>query len=672
MIRQAAGSCIVLVLALGAASAAADSPPPVPRESSGIAGNHDPDGEAEAYRRAQRDLFDTLSGDASPRVQVLAGRIYLDEDDLSGGLRPKPEDVAERAAQLAPDDAFVQWAVAHQGSFAGSQCGPTRWPEAEVARLVRLEPDNAGALQFAAALAHAKGDQAALDDALARMAAASRADDHLGEETAAWRKIYATRPMEDWQKDAGMTPQTAALYRALVRTSYHTSSAAPGLKEACSPDAQSERTWQRLGWCTDAGRLLAGRGNSFALRALGLDLLEASGAQSDEIAELRRQFDWLQAHAAGPMAAFGDSAEDQAAGLVADWQGASSEIVAAERRLDRTGQPRTAPAGWVKAAAKSHKDDTQQQAAAWQTYMRALIEDMRGSSDVRAQALALTSGDQIVRMFDAASADEKKAPATEAKSDPLAELAAANADDLVLQWIAATSFDRMATDATARAVANVQRLDADNAAAWAMSLPSAGADVQPVLQRMAAASRYDEHVGEMLGLWFAAIQKRPIPAAVMSLPIDEAISAEAAGKSTALALAMMNSISASPFGSLAKACRGSELDDAQRKDTCIAIGRLLLNSSRSVVSAGIGESLLRNADALGADEQARARQLAWWHSVQSEAFRSGDAAIEAYFADYLATGNEIEALRLNASRAGKGEPPAGWLSPNEKRAAKKN
>lgn len=670
MIRQAAGSCIVLVLALGAADAAADSPPPTPYEPSDTAGNHDPDGEAEAYRRKQLDLFDALSSDASPRVQVLAGRIYLDESYFSGGLRPKPEDVVARAAQLAPDDAFVQWAAANQGSFAGSQCGPTRRPEAEVANLVRLEPDNAGALQFAAALAHAKGDQIALDDALSRMAAAPRADDHLGDEIAAWRKVYATRPPEDWQKDAGMTPQTAALFRALVRTSYESSPAAGGLKEACMLDAQSERTWQRLGWCTDAGRLLAGKGNSFALRELGLDLLEASGAKGDEIAERRRQFDWLQAHAATPAGAFGDSAKDLAADLLADWQGAPNEIVAAERRLDRTGQPRTAPAGWAKAAAKSHKDDTEQ-LAAWQAYVRALIEDMRNSSDVRAQALALTSGEQIVKTFDLPSAAEKKAPAAEAKSDPLSTLIAANANDLILQWIAATSSDQETADAKARAVANVQRLDADNAAAWTISLPSAGTNVQPVLQHMAAASRYDEHVGEMLGLWLAAIQKRPIPAAALSLPLGETTSSEAAGKSTALMLAMMNSTSASPFGSLAKACRGAELDDAQRKDTCAAIGRLMLHSSRSVISAGIGESLLRNADALGADEQAHARQLAWWYSVQSESFRSGEAAIDAYFADYLATGNEIEALRLNASRAGKAEPPANWVSPNEKRAAKK-
>jgi hypothetical protein len=79
--------------------------------------------------------------------------------------------------------------AADQIEYYNSQCGPTRWPEAEIANLARLEPDNAGALQYAAALAQAKGDETALDDALARMASAKRADDHLADEIAAWTRV---------------------------------------------------------------------------------------------------------------------------------------------------------------------------------------------------------------------------------------------------------------------------------------------------------------------------------------------------------------------------------------------------------------------------------------------------------------------------------------------------
>lgn len=667
MIRESAGSGIVLVLALAAASAQADPPPP---DAAGGAIDDDPAAAVEAYAQEQRDLFDSLRSDPSPRVQVLAGRIHFDEGDLPDALRPNREEIIARAARLAPEDAFVQWAAADQGRFANSQCGPTRWPEAEVANLVRLEPGNAGALQFAVALAQARGDPAALDDALAGMAAAVRADDYLGDEIAAWRKVYEARPMEGWQKSAGMTPQTAALQRALMQTRYYYSSAASALSEACRPDAQSERAWQRLGWCADAGRLLAAKGNSFALRERGLELLETSGAQGEELAELRRQLDWLQAHAADPMTAFDDAPSD----LVADWQGAPDEIAAAERRLDRLGQPRTAPAGWTRTTDGSQAEDAADKASleAWQAYMRALIEDMRGSGDARAQALALTSGQYAMRMLDSPSNGERPAAAPAAEADPLAGLAAANPDDLLVQWIVATSFDMSSAETRTRAIAHVQRLDAGNAAAWVRSLPPAGTDVPSVLRQMAAASRYDEHLGDLLGIWLAAIQKRAIPTeALGAFPMGTASSAEAAAKGVALGMAMMNSISATPSGSIARACGRSELGDAQRREACTAIGRLMLNSSRSLVAAKVGESLLRNADALSAAERERARQLAWW-SMHAGALDRNDEAIDAYFADYLSTGSEIEAMRLAATRAGKAEPPANWTSPAEKRAEKRN
>ncbi|MGN6518587.1 MAG: hypothetical protein ACTHK2_04085, partial [Dokdonella sp.] len=177
------------------------------------------------YRQVERDLYDALRGAASPRQQVLAGRLYLDEDETPSALRPKREEVVAQAARAAPQDAFVQWMAADAGSYYSSQCGPTRWPVAEVASLVRLEPDNAGALQYAVALAQAKQDDAALDEALARMASATRADDHLGDEIAEWRKVYMAHPegnlvLPMWSE----APATErALLGALNQTSYRAS-----------------------------------------------------------------------------------------------------------------------------------------------------------------------------------------------------------------------------------------------------------------------------------------------------------------------------------------------------------------------------------------------------------------------------------------------------------------
>src|SRR5688500_8088596 len=169
--------------------ALADSLPDIEAED-----DHDPEAWQARHERAASELFDLLQADASPRMQVLAGRVHLSDTDQATPLRPKGEDVVARAVSLAPGDAFVQWVAASEGNYYSSQCGPTRWPEAEVANLVRLEPDNAAAWQYAAALAQAKGDEAGIDSALERMANARRADDHQGEEIAAWTRIFAEHP----------------------------------------------------------------------------------------------------------------------------------------------------------------------------------------------------------------------------------------------------------------------------------------------------------------------------------------------------------------------------------------------------------------------------------------------------------------------------------------------
>src|SRR5688500_4535043 len=67
------------------------------------------------HARAERELFDLLRADASPRMQVLTGRVYLSDEDAQAPLRPKSEDVVARAASLAPGDAFVQSVAASEG-----------------------------------------------------------------------------------------------------------------------------------------------------------------------------------------------------------------------------------------------------------------------------------------------------------------------------------------------------------------------------------------------------------------------------------------------------------------------------------------------------------------------------------------------------------------------------
>lgn len=676
MDKRTTGPCIVLVLALGAAVASAHSPPPPPPpDVSADEDAIDADDAHDAYTQARRDLYDALRNDSSPRVQVLAGRIYLSDDDVTpSALRPKREDVVARAAQLAPDDAFVQWMAADQGSYASSQCGPTRWPEAEVANLVRLEGDNAGAWQFAVALAHAKGDQAALDDALARMAAAPRADDHLGEEVATWRKAHAAHPspgmMDGLWNNAEATPEARALLRTLQETAYRYSSTTATLEAVCKPDAQSERAWQRLGWCVDAGRLLATRGNSFALREQGLKLLAASGAGGDEAAELQRQFDWLKTHAANPMqnpAAF----EDAPADVVADWRGAANEIVAAEHRLTRLGQPSTPPAGWVAKTDAVDYDDASDKTArtAGLAYLRAVITDMRHSADARERAAGLAI-DTTRLGWNEDEQDGGSAAAV--PQDPsgadtaLVDLAAAHPDDLFVQWTAAIA---KGDDA---AIARAQRLEPDNAAVWTLAMESAPGSAN-ILHRAAGAKRFDDHSAEAIALLHVAFRRQPLPVDLQAQWLDgDAAQAQDPEKvrafTSAMALAMAN-LRIAPASNLLQACQPDRVEsDASAMADCTTVARLMLNSSTSLLVAMFGEAALRKLGTLDAADRERARQIAWWRTQVG----ATNEDQERYIDDYFATGSEIEAIRLALTRAGKAEPPVGWKSPAEKHAAKGN
>lgn len=653
MESRTAGWGIVLVLALGATGTHALSLAPASPEPT--------DEQREAgkrYRQAQLDFYDALSLAPSPRVQVLSGSLYIDENNAAHALRPKRADVVARAATLAPDDAFVQRTAAADGSYYSSQCGPTQWPEAEVANLVRLEPDNAGPLLYAVALAQAKGDEDGLDSALARMASAPRASDHSGEEIALWRELYTTVPAVREADmfplagdDAAPTP-SAALRFALQRTDIRHSSATSSVESACTPDPRSERTWRRIGWCTDAGRLLADKGDSFALRELGLKLLVAVG--DDGHAALQRRFDWLSENAANPFRN-GSAFEDAPTDLAADWLDAPNEIVATERRLERLGKPMTPPEEWAASAGESDTDHGE----TWRSYLRTVVEDLRGSADVRERATGLAIDMQAIE-----ESNEETEP--QPTGSALPDLAAANPDDRFVQWIAALA--GRAGERNEAAIARVRQLEPDNAAAWTLALDT-GAGMAETLRHSASAARYDEHAGAPILLLHAAFKRHPMPAELEE-SADDGIERHSPGSVSAFMGAMSlvaANLSVAPSANVLRTCKSDATKaDAAVKADCVTLARLMLNSDSSLMAVMVGESTLHALDALDAADAGRARQLAWWHS-QSDSIGED---FERYVDDFMASGNEIEALRRTLMRAGKENPPADWASPAEKQAAK--
>lgn len=591
------------------------------------------------WRAANVALFDHLRADPSSRVQVLAADLYLGKDDTL--LGPTPDDIVARAARLAPDDAFVQWTAARDGNYWSNSCGPAVRPEAAVANLLRLEPDNAAVWTYAVALASLAGDQDSVDSALSRMASAKHADDHLIEHWHAWRDVFAANPnLRDPSMGFEHVPaERRAEVAAYFKADGGTGSAARVMRAACSTDA-GERTWQRLGWCADAGRLLAAKGGSLELRGEGLELLEAIGDRSDETARLRRQLEWLRDHHRMP-----DGDADKA-----DWQGVTTQIEAIERRLARLGEPASVPEVWT-----SSEETARNQASTIRDYWRSLAEAMRADADVRMQALA-ASLEPMLMVFDAftpmAEGDDKGAA--------LADLAAKHPDDVLVQWIATGNEQ----GGGPMVMANLQRLEPDNAAALGMPLGTANEDVPEtadILRKMASAARFEVHFADRLGLWLEALRRTPPPddlLAIRRLIGDPAPTADVAAKTMAYGLANF----AHPPMNLMRACAEKAVEDVQRRDDCITIGRLMLHSDEIMLTVMVGGEILKQAGALDGVDLARLRSAMWWWTFSRQGTTTG-MPDEAMLDDVIANGSEVEAMRRFAERAGKATPPDDWKLP---------
>ena len=300
--------------------------------------------------------------------------------------------------------------------------------------------------------------------------------------------------------------------------------------------------------------------------------------------------------------------------------------------------------------------------------MRTVIDDLRRSSDARERALALASGKKVSEWFAADAQATTDANSTKPAADSaLADLAAARPEDVLVQWIAATA---SGGTRDAAAIANVQHLDKDNAAAWALSLNDAAADAQQTLQHMAASHRYDEHSAEIAAIWLTAVKRHAVPADTIGrIQAQSTFSEDDIKANTAAILAATSAVDASPNASINAACASA--NDA-RRPFCIATARLMFDGGHTLMANIIGEMLLRKFHALNAQDLLQARKLAWWRENSMSIITDGPngMAISLYMHDMLATGSESEALRLAATRAGKAEPPADWKSQSEKKAAK--
>lgn len=233
----------------------------------------------------------------------------------------------------------------------------------------------------------------------------------------------------------------------------------------------------------------------------------------------------------GPCGGSGARCSDTRAGIASSRRGGQCHVRALrigrahaiQQAVDGSG------AGWL---FPEDQRASEERAAtrAWQTCLRALVAEMRNSRDADSQAATVLAISTIGQFSAASSAvapgggttpdanlteDLANAGAARAPSD----LVHAYPDRSLVQWLAAAS-GRLKVAARADAIGNLQRLEPDNAAAWALLLDSA-VDDSAALRRAAASVRFDSHTSELLRVWLDALAAHPLPPECADQPRSE-------------------------------------------------------------------------------------------------------------------------------------------------------
>jgi hypothetical protein len=123
------------------------------------------------------------------------------------------------------------------------------------------------------------------------------------------------------------------------------------------------------------------------------------------------------------------------------------------------------------------------------------------------------------------------------------------------------------------------------------------------------------------------------------------------------------------FQSLMIACRTNDRGiNAERKDDCQTIGRLLVSKGDTMIATRIGSAMLRVSRSFDDDDVAQNRENDWIFSESTKALDLGDNSgvrsldtARQFQIDWAQTGTELAAMRKAIERAGlPTSPPADW------------
>ena len=287
-------------------------------------------------RRSNAVLIDTLLADGTPRALVLAATTsrYLGEDIAKDAERRL--ELLHQAAQRAPDDAWIQWVTA-------VNTPPTDSMSEAAMALQRLEPDNGAVWWFQLQVASLTNDSNGVTEALARMGAARKFDDHFVATVSEWLKVFRGHPLPEVYALVGENaPQHANFFLA---ASY---GAAMPMVNYATPTRACKSTEQpvaedRRAACLGAGRLMLNESTTLIAMRIGVALLRLAGAE--DIDEITRNTEYFtQEYAVLSNSALEDPAEFER--YQADWLQTRSELQVAKNLLTRAGTPLLPPADW--------------------------------------------------------------------------------------------------------------------------------------------------------------------------------------------------------------------------------------------------------------------------------------------------------------------------------------
>lgn len=308
---------------------------------------------AAALNEHNAALIDTLMADGSPRALTLAATAMAYPLGNPEGSAETQINLLARAAQMAPDDAWVQW-------IAAVNFQPSETVSEPALALQRLEPDNGAVWMFQLQAANLAEDSAAVTDALARIGAARKFDDRYVASALEWLKVLRNFPTPAPFVDAAEpTSERDALIAAFGRGSAISMVNYTPATRACKPQDQALAADRRAA-CLAAGRLMLTESNTSISMRIGAALLRLAGA--DDAAEITRNIDYLtQKYGVVATQALEDPNEFER--YQADLLQTRSEVQAMKNMLTRAGVPLLPPSNWNEdpsgsvAAAAKRKDN---------------------------------------------------------------------------------------------------------------------------------------------------------------------------------------------------------------------------------------------------------------------------------------------------------------------------